>query len=273
MYNQEPSEDVKTIVCLHSSGSTGGQWRSLRDTIGDDYNVLTPNLIGYGEERFALGDGLSIEDEVREIVDLVRDNGGSAHLVGHSYGGAIATHIALEYPEIVASLTVYEPVLLSMLHDNDRASPALAEVEHVAMSIIGQVDCKHGRWRAAREFINFWSGGDAWRAMEDWQHARFAQLMPKVAAEFFALRHAGTSASSLAGLRMPVRVFCGAQTRSSARRVAELFAEYAPGIRLRLLEGLGHMAPVTHADVVNPLLVEHIFGRPRRTIDRISCAT
>lgn len=267
MSDQEAINETKTIVCLHSSGGNGGQWRALKDYVGDRVNVLTPNLIGYGEERFALGDSLSIEHEVREIADLIRNNGGSAHLVGHSYGGAIATHVALEYPQLVASLTVYEPVLLAMLHDDDRASPALEEVEHVAMSIIGQVDCKHGRWRAAREFINFWSAGDAWRAMKDWQHARFAQLMPKIAAEFFALRHAGTSASGLAGLRMPVRIFCGDQTRDSARRVAEIFAAAAPGISLQMLHGHSHMAPITHADVINPLIVGHILeSRPVRQV-------
>jgi pimeloyl-ACP methyl ester carboxylesterase len=273
MFDQEANEDAKTIVCLHSSGSTGGQWRELREYIGDDYNVITPNLIGYGDELFAHDDALCIEHEVEAIVELIGKQDGKVHLVGHSYGGAIATHIAIWYPELVASLTVYEPVLLSMLYEDNDESPEVEEVEAVAKSIVDQIDSKHGRWRGARDFINYWSGADAWQSMADRQHARFANLMPKVGAEFDALIKVGTSATSLASLRMPVRVFCGAQTRSSARRVAELFAEYAPGIRLRLLEGLGHMAPVTHADVVNPLLVEHIFGRPRRTIDRIPCAT
>jgi len=272
MYNQDPSEDVKTIVCLHSSGSSGSQWRSLKDTIGDDYVVLTPNLIGYGEEPFEHGDTLRIDQEVQAVVDLIEKHDGKAHLVGHSYGGAIATHIAIWYPELVASLTVYEPVLLSMLYEDNDESPEVDEVEVVAKSIVDQIDSNHGRWRGARDFINYWSGADAWQSMADRQHARFASLMPKVGAEFDALIKVGTSATSLRALRMPVRVFCGTKTRKSARRVAELFNEYAPGIRLRLLEGLGHMAPVTHADVVNPLIVEHIFGRSQRATDRIPCA-
>jgi pimeloyl-ACP methyl ester carboxylesterase len=268
MSDQETINDTKAIVCLHSSGGNGGQWRALRDYVGDRFDVLTPDLIGYGEEQFVLGDDLTFGYEVRVIADLIRDNGGSAHVVGHSYGGAIATHVALEHPELVASLAVYEPVLLSLLYDDDRTSPALEEVERVAMSIIGQVDCEHGRLRAAREFVNFWSRGDAWRVMQDSQHARLARLMPKVAAEFHALRHAGTSASGLASLRMPVRIFCGDQTRDSARRVAELFAASAPGSSLHMLDCHSHMAPITHADAINPLLVEHILGGSKR----IRCA-
>ena len=197
----------RPIFCLHSSGSTGGQWRELREYIGDDYNVITPNLIGYGDELFAHDDSLRIEHEVEAIVELIRMQDGKVHLVGHSYGGAIATHIAIWYPELVASLTVYEPVLLSMLYEDNDESPEVDEVEAVAKSIVDQIDSKHGRWRGARDFINYWSGADAWQSMADRQHARFANLMPKVGAEFDALIKAGTSATSLASLRMPVRGF------------------------------------------------------------------
>ena len=32
-------------------------------------------------------------------------------------------------------------------------------------------------------------------------------------------------------------------------------------LELHLLEGLGHMGPVSHPDVVNPLIVDHIMKR------------
>jgi pimeloyl-ACP methyl ester carboxylesterase len=259
MIGTENHDDSQTIVCLHSSGSNGGQWRSLADYIGDDYTVLTPNLIGYSEDRFEEGDFLRIEHEVEAIAELIREMGGKAHLVGHSYGGAIATHIAIWYPELVASLTVYEPVLFSILYEDDDESPEVDEVEDVAKSIVDQIDSAHGRWRGARDFVNYWAGGDAWKSMSDRQHGRAAGLMPKVAAEFDALIKVGTSATSLGALRMPVRIYCGTKTRRSALRVAELFAEFACDIRLHLLEGLGHMAPITHADVINPLIVDHII--------------
>lgn len=260
MFDQTGNTEKPVVVCLHSSGANGGQWRALVDAIGDRFDVLTPDLIGYGRSRFEPGDDLSVELEVEAIAELIRDNGGRAHLVGHSYGGAIATHVALWYPERVASLAVYEPVLFSLLYEDDRESPAFDEVERVALSIMGQVDCAHGRWRAAREFINYWAGGDAWCAMEYHQHARFARLMPKVAAEFCALIAVGTPARALQGLRMPARILSGDRTRRSTRRTAELFAEFTPGTRLTSLQGLGHMAPITDADIVNPLIVDHLVG-------------
>jgi pimeloyl-ACP methyl ester carboxylesterase len=253
------SESVRTIACLHSSGGSGRQWNALRQHVGDRFNVLTPNLIGYGDSRFRFGESLLLEDEVTAIVHHIRGAGGKAHLVGHSYGGAVATHVALSHPDMVASLTVYEPVLFSLLHGSDSTSISTGEIYRTADSIASQLDTIYGRWQGARDFINYWSGHDAWSQFANRQRARLASLMPKVAAEFHALMGAGTTVGALARLQMPVRLFCGSTTRNPVRHIVDVFAEHAPGVELQLLDGLGHMAPVTHPDVVNPLIVSHII--------------
>lgn len=258
MFEITSTDAVRTIACLHSSGSSGRQWAMLREYVGEHFDVLTPNLIGYGRDFFEQGTALSMRDEVDAIVAQIDAAGGKAHLVGHSYGGAIATCIALWYPERVASLTIYEPVLFSMLYADDSTSMEVQEFERVADSIIFQLDSVYGRYQGARDFINYWSGGDVWKRMAGQQHARFASQMPKVAAEFRALSGAGISAADIAGLNVPVRLFCGSATRASARRIVELYAGSAPQVELRLIDGLGHMGPVTHPFLVNPLIVDHI---------------
>lgn len=260
MFATGNTEEVRTIVCLHSSGSSGRQWTMLREYVGEHFDVLTPNLIGYGKDQFGQGTALTLRDEVDAVMAQIDAAGGKAHLVGHSYGGAVATCIALWYPERVASLTIYEPVLFSMLYDDDSASAEVQEFERVADSIRLQLDSVYGRYQGARDFINYWSGGDAWKGMAGQQHARFASQMPKVAAEFRALAGAGISAADLAELRVPVRLFCGSATRSSARRIVELYAGSAPLVELHRLEGLGHMGPVTHPFLVNPQIVDHIVA-------------
>ena len=47
------------------------------------------------------------------------------------------------------------------------------------------------------------------------------------------------------------------RTRSAT---SELLAEIVPNVEYFRLDGLAHMAPVTHADDVNPLIIEHIFA-------------
>ena len=44
----------------------------------------------------------------------------------------------------------------------------------------------------------------------------------------------------------------------ATRRIVDLFSRVVSQVELHLLEGLGHMGPITHPDVVNPLIVDHI---------------
>lgn len=261
MLGSNCDDHVGTVACLHSSGGSGGQWQALRDYIGSRYDVLTPNLIGYGQSEYEYGSSLEIEDEVERIAGQLRAVGGRAHLVGHSYGGAVAVHLALWHPELVASVSVYEPVIFSALKAAADQSPEVVEIEQVADAIASQLDTIHGRWQGARDFINYWADCDAWHSLANHQHARFANLIPKVSAEFVALTKAGTTTRDLAALEVPLRLVYGSATRRPALRIAELIAGADADVDVHVIEGLGHMAPVTHADIVNPLLVDHLLDR------------
>ena len=85
-------------------------------------------------------------------------------------------------------------------------------------------------------------------------------LSAKVAAEFDALLAAGPASKELAALDVPLRLLCGTNTRQSARQISELLAAILPRVEYHRMPGLAHMAPVTDADDVNPLIVEHILA-------------
>ena len=84
--------------------------------------------------------------------------------------------------------------------------------------------------------------------------------MPKVAAEFNAILSAGVSAADVASLRIPLRIICGTATKMTARGVADALAAAAPYAEKVMVDGAAHMAPVTHAKRINPLILEHVFA-------------
>ena len=80
--------------------------------------------------------------------------GGRVHLVGHSYGGAIALHVARDRPDLVASVAVYEPVVLRALFDYNARHRSAAEVAEIASSI--RRDLNGGDpMRAAHRFLRY----------------------------------------------------------------------------------------------------------------------
>jgi pimeloyl-ACP methyl ester carboxylesterase len=46
----------------------------------------------------------------------------------------------------------------------------------------------------------------------------------------------------------------GTVSKASALAVARLVSAVLPRVRIEEIEGVGHMAPVTHPDTVNPLI-------------------
>lgn len=247
------------IVCLHSSGAGGKQWRRLVADAGDaglNWQWHTPDLLGHGGRAGWPADvasSLSYEaDGVLAGLDLPPDQ--PFHLVGHSYGGAVSLQLAMQQPQRVRSLTLYEPVAFGVLPALGEGLPEWQEAQQVAANVATALD-RGNLDEAARGFVGYWQGRDVWPELDAGQRARLAEPMPTIRRHFEALSAARWSDEQLATLRMPVQLICGGATRASARRVAQTLAAKLPHAQLAHLDGAGHMAPIGDAARVNPLLL------------------
>jgi pimeloyl-ACP methyl ester carboxylesterase len=111
------------VVLGHSSTASSGQWRSLFAHLQNRYRVIAPDHVGYGRTPPYQGSAPLVEHELAIIDGLVHWLGEPAHLVGHSYGGALMARAAVRAPERVRSLTLIEPVVLSVgFHAKDRGT-------------------------------------------------------------------------------------------------------------------------------------------------------
>jgi pimeloyl-ACP methyl ester carboxylesterase len=115
---QRPMNGQATVICLHSSASSGGQWAALRAQLEPEVRVLTPDFHGHGAGPAWRGvDKDIVAFDAARIARLAESVPGGVHMVGHSYGGAIALRVALYHPESVTSVSVYEPVVFRLLFD------------------------------------------------------------------------------------------------------------------------------------------------------------
>ncbi len=75
------------------------------------YRRVTYHRRGYGDSP-RLDHGMSFAGHAADCARLLGDLGITrAHVVGHSFGGSVALCLALDAPELVATLTVLEPGL------------------------------------------------------------------------------------------------------------------------------------------------------------------
>jgi len=61
-------------------------------------------------------------------------------------------------------------------------------------------------------------------------------------------------------LFMPTLLLQGGRSPLPGRRICGQLARVLPESRLEVLEGAGHMLPLTHAERVNTLVAEHLDG-------------
>jgi pimeloyl-ACP methyl ester carboxylesterase len=256
--NDDNKDTRPIVVCIHGSASNGGQWRSFRQALRGRCRVFTPDLVGYGSRKYRANGRFTMQHEVDAIIEQIGDITEPFHLIGHSYGGAVATYFAKRYPERVKSLIVYEPANFAVLFEEGLHTEASKEIREVRASFADGVGTALSRWRAARSFITYWSGAKAWRGFKFAQRSWLAGISPKVAAEFDAIIAAHDTLTDLGDLDMPVKIICGTRTRLAAKRVCQLMAEQIRDSRLLQLVNLKHMAPLTDPNSVNPLLVDYV---------------
>lgn len=243
--------DGEPVLLLHSSASSGAQWRALAGELSGRYRVIVPDLYGYGASAHWPGHGCFHLGREADIVRALVD--GPAHLVGHSYGGAVALHLAATHS--VRSLTLIEPVAFHLLRGRDLR--ALAEISEVADAVTRALAC--GDYAGGMQrFVDYWSGPGAWAALPEEKRATLAPRLAKVALDFHATLTEPERFVHLKALPAPTLLIQGACAPLPTRRICELLAEILPNVRLETIAGAGHLCPLTHRDVVNDLIAAHL---------------
>jgi pimeloyl-ACP methyl ester carboxylesterase len=251
-YSTRTDAKRETVLCLHASAGTGRAWRSLATSLAASvaprFEVLTPDRLGCGvDASWVPGAPASCAAEVRHLAPILDARPDGVHLVGHSYGGAVALEIALRRPHQVKSLTLYEPVRFSWLFGLPDMANESAEVLKLGRAVA--LWALSGRCMDAAEmFIDYWSGAGTWGAMDLRRRQGIAACMPKVAAEFEAAFMDPTPIDAVNALAMPVCLLSGDASPLPVRRIMARLIRQLPRAEAATLAGIGHMGPVTHPD-------------------------
>ena len=246
------------VVCLHANASTSGQWRDLTDRLADRYTVLAPDLYGAGKSPdWPSRAEIALRDEVRFIEPVLAAAGTPYALVGHSYGGAVALRAALDAPERVRAIAVYEPTLFGLV-DQDSAPPNDADgirnavADAARMADAGDLD------GAAERFIDYWMVPGNWRGTPPARQAPIRESITNIRRWGHALLSEPATLSDFRSLDVPVLLMTGGRSTPSAHAVVRLLGSALPRVTVRRFDELGHMGPVTHPEAVNAAINEFL---------------
>ena len=250
------------VVCLHSNASSSAQWRALMEMLAPRFHVLAADSYGAGKSPPWPDRKTGLRDEVALLEPVFERAGERYSLIGHSYGGAIALMAAVMQPKRVRALALYEPTLFALV---EQEAPAPNDVDGIRQTVAASVAALQAgdATGAARVFIDFWMGSGAFDGMPERNRAAIADSVGNVQRWKDALFDEPTPASALRELRMPTLLLVGTRSPLSSRAVAARLERLLPQVEIVELEGLGHMGPVTHPEVVNAALAR-FFERHAR---------
>jgi pimeloyl-ACP methyl ester carboxylesterase len=273
---QSPCEQREPVVLVHCSASSARQWKAIADQLVD-FDPVALDLYGHGNRRRWNGTGpLRLSCEAAAIADACA-GGVRFHLVGHSYGGAVALRFALDHAERLRSLTLIEPSCFHILKAAERSARLLDEIFAVAEVVNRAVIC--GDYRSGMErFIDYWSGPGTWASLADDKKAQFAALAVHVAHHFWSLVHEDMPLAAYAAIDVPTLILCGTRSPRPSRAITQLLADTIPRARHRTIRNAAHMSPITHWAEVSSLILRHLLassaqGDARQTFKSECCAT
>jgi pimeloyl-ACP methyl ester carboxylesterase len=248
-----------TVIIGHCSSASHKEWLPLIEELAPEWRVLAPDFIGYGQSEAWPGNKLFFGTaDLAILLDLAKKTKRPLHLVGHSYGAALALRAARELGPKVKSLAIIEPVAFNLLRVEHR--PEWAEVERLGVAMLTAVANGDDR-AAAAAFMRYWLGRFRWWLSPERFKAAITATIGKVALEFTIAIDAQTRLHDYAGVVAPTLLVVGSKTRAPARAVVDMLSATLPNATVKVLKGAGHMSPFTHPSELNRLILDHLAAQ------------
>jgi pimeloyl-ACP methyl ester carboxylesterase len=241
------------VVLLHGFGGSAYSWRYVTTALADEFELIAVDLNGFGyTERARRAAPYTVAGQLGLVLGVMDAIGlDSAHVAGHSYGGALATHLAWRHPKRVRSLVLVDAAGADYPWERRYASAAITPLTYLFV-----------RTRAIKR--------DAVVLGLERSFADDSQITPELVDAYYdRIRIEGVSRAfrgltaptseprelpDLARLDLPVLLVWGAEDELILPEAAREVAAILPRAELEVLDGVGHIPLEESPDALAELM-------------------
>jgi 2-succinyl-6-hydroxy-2,4-cyclohexadiene-1-carboxylate synthase len=235
----------RPVVAVHGFTQTHQSWLPMAQQLGRDHHFILVDAPGHGGSD-------QVRADLWRGADLLGQVGGRAGYLGYSMGARLCLHLAVQRPELVASLVlvgghpgIVDPIERSLRHASDEALARRVETEGVAA------------------FVDWWLQQPLFSTLDVSAAGRQQRLANSAPGLASSLRLAGTGSQEplwdrLPELAMPVLLVAGerdAKFTSLGRDAARAIGSNA---QLVLIPGAGHACHLERPDAFGAVLAEFL---------------
>lgn len=246
----------RQAILVHCGLAHSGAWKGVMERLAGRLDMVAFDLPGHGRSGDWDGSGHIQDLTVAIARDFLDDAPGRVDLIGHSFGATCLLRLAVGQPDRVRSLTLIEPPF----YDAARGDPGLDRQLELDASFHAAI-ASGDREAAACAFNRAWGTGERWADIAP-------ELQSYIVGRVAIFAGSGNPANAdvadilapgrLERMTAPVLLLRGALSPPVVASVERTLARRLPDARTVVIEGAGHMAPVTHPDEVARAIATHL---------------
>jgi pyruvate dehydrogenase E2 component (dihydrolipoamide acetyltransferase) len=235
------------VILIHGFGGDVDNWLFNIDALGETATVYALDLPGHGQSAKSLNNP-SLNSMTAALAEFMQAVGvASAHLVGHSMGGAIAMQMAVDRPDKVKSLTLINSAGLGSeigsYTSNYIAAQGRKDLKPVLETLFA--DKSLVSRKLVDDVLKFKRLDGVEPLLKSLNESLFAGGRQKDA-----------PGQALAGKAPPTLVIWGKEDQV----IPAAHANALPGAKVHVIDNAGHMVFMEKAGEVNSLIKAHIAG-------------
>lgn len=229
----------KALVLVHGFGGDKDNWSFYAPHINRDYRLIFPDLPGFGDNDRSLPPDHSVKAQTARLLEFLDALGiDRCHLGGNSMGGGIALRFALEHPDRLHSLTLFnnlgvigtvESDLQNMVETGSNASPLVPRTLADVNALLAFIAYKP-RWIPAQFKRLMLADIAPHQALLD---KIFKQILEEALNQPFNDR--------LGEIKLPVQIIWGRHDQLIHASCAEVEHAGIAGSELVIFEDIGHV--------------------------------
>ncbi len=250
------------VVFVHGAFSDHRNWEAQRAAISNRYRYIALDQRYFGTAPWVdNATKYSVATHASDLAAFIQQlNVGPVHVVGWSYGGAVALVLASQRPDLVQSLFLNEPALGSIVNDPTEQKTLAEERKGTAPAVAAsKANDQPQAVQLFADWVNAQPGSfQALPATMRSVHLENARTLP---AHFGAPPPPSIACAQLGQIKVPVTVAKGQQTRPFFAILANAAHSCIPGSRLIVTPNARHMAPAQNPTAFNAALLTHLEGR------------
>lgn len=233
-------------ILVHGSWGDHFNWAAVVPGLSSSLRVATYDRRGHSRSERPPGPG-SIRDDVADLAALIEHLfGAPAHVIGNSFGAAIALNLAVQRPELIRSLVAHEPPLFGLLEGEAAVQPALAAVRERIAAVVPLLQAGDfaGGARCFVETVAF--GPGAWDRLPQATREIFVSNAPTWLDELQEPESMTLDLDRLSAFSAPAMLSLGGESPPFFPLVVQRISAALPHARKHVFQQAGHVPHLSH---------------------------